>query len=150
MALHDHTATPASDQASASRWLDTLISDSSAFDDAGVQAAMLSVRVRNDMVSKRTMDQLRTLLSRLLSPTDRLETISDSSISILLAPQPDLQTTVAQVRSIADAVQRSGIHASTGFAHRRVGESLLDTWARAEAQLDRAVYRIEHRDGLTL
>lgn len=109
---------------------------------------MLSVRLRKS--SDRVMTQLQHLLERLMADTDRIEQTSSSSFSVLLTPQPNLHTTVAQVRSIAEAIDAAGIETSTGFAHRRPGESLLDTWARAEAQLDRAAYRAEHHDGLTL
>lgn len=131
-------------------WLESLIADTATLDHAGVHAAMLCVRVRENHVDDRSMNRLQTLLKRLLTKTDRLSQTSPSSISVLLAPQRDLQETIAQVRSIAEVLEQSGIEASTGFAHRRAGESLLDTWARAEAQLDRAAYRVEHRNGISI
>lgn len=136
------------ERARARQWVESLLSDTEVVDHTGVQAAMLSVRLRKS--SDRVMTQLQHLLERLMADTDRIEQTSSSSFSVLLTPQPNLHTTVAQVRSIAEAIDAAGIETSTGFAHRRPGESLLDTWARAEAQLDRAAYRAEHHDGLTL
>lgn len=133
-----------------SEWFQTLVAETSAVDAAGVHAALLSVRIHESVASERTMKQLRTLLGRILSPTDRVEQTANDSMSVLLAPQKDLRQTVTDVREIADALHRAGLRSSTGFAQRRVGESLLDTWARAEAQLDRASYRVETSEGITL
>jgi len=150
MSVNDHTESYAEVTTESRRWFDFLVAETTTLDQAGVHAALLSVRIQDDMVSDRTLTQVRNLLSHVLSPTDRFAQTSASSFSLLLAPQRDLCETVSEVREIADALHDAGIQASTGFAHRRAAESLLDTWARAEAQLDRAAYRVEHRDGLTL
>lgn len=148
MSVHDQSGSFTQNQHTTAAWFDALVTETSALDQAGVHAALLSIRLRD--ANERRLGQLKTLLGRLLSSTDRFQQTSDSSFSVLLAPQDDLYETVNEVRDIAEALDRSGILASTGFAHRRAGESLLDTWARAEAQLDRAAYRLEHQNGLML
>lgn len=149
MSVHDQSGSFTQNHQAPAVWHDALVEETGALDQAGVQAALLSIRLQ-DATDARSIGQLKTLLGRVLSPTDRCEQTSDISFSVLLAPQLDLSETVTEVRDIAEALDRAGIHASTGFAHRRIGESLLDTWARAEAQLDRAAYRLEHQNGLIL
>lgn len=135
-------------ESTAAEWFETLVAETASLDQAGVHAALLSIRLNDG--DTRTFRQLTTLLGRLLSPTDRFERTSQHSVSVLLAPQDNLSETVHTARDIAQTLSRSGLDASVGFAHRRSGEPLLDTWARAEAQLDRAAYRLEHQDGLAL
>jgi len=150
MSVNEQPNTYAQLTSQSRQWFDFLVAETTTLDQTGVHAALLSVRLHENIVSDRTRTQLRTLLSHVLGPTDRVAQTSHSSFSVLLAPQQDLCETVAEVRDIAEALDRAGLRASTGFAHRRASESLLDTWARAEAQLDRAAYRVEHQAGLTL
>lgn len=150
MSVNDQANSIARDSTASREWFKTLIAETVAVDAAGVHAALLSVRIHESVASERTMKQLRTLLGRILSPTDRVEQTAPDSMSVLLAPQKDLRQTVSEVREIADALHRAGLRSSTGFAQRRVSESLLDTWARAEAQLDRASYRVESSNGITI
>lgn len=133
-----------------SAWFDALVSETTRLEQLGVQAAMLSVRLHDQHDPARAATQARTLFGLILRPTDRLEQTTPVSFSILLAPQANLTETLGQVNTISNALSNANIDASTGFAQRRHSESLLDTWARAEAQLDRATYRAEHRDGLTI
>lgn len=151
MSVHEHNSSPATSTTNTTpvAWFDALVRETAAVDETGVHAALVSIGLRED-ATDRAVGQLRTLLGRMLAPTDRFEQTSEGSFSVLLAPQVDLYETVSEVRDIAEALERSGLKASTGFAQRRVGESLVDTWARAEAQLDRAAYRVEHQNGLTL
>lgn len=132
------------------QWFDGLVTETTVIENAGVHAAMLSIRLHTTDTPNRLAAQCRTLFGRILRSTDRVEQTSPTTFSILLAPEPDLVGTVVHSRAIADALHSAGLRASTGFAQRRAGESLLDTWARAEAQLDRAVYRSEHQGGITL
>jgi hypothetical protein len=129
-------------------WFDALVNETTTMEHLGVHAAMFSVRLFDS--DTRSAAQARTLFGLILRPTDHVEQTSPTSFSLLLAPQKDLAETVVRARAIADAFDDANILASTGFAQRRQGESLLDTWARAEAQLDRAAYRTEHHDGITL
>ncbi|MFT7473119.1 MAG: hypothetical protein ACI81L_000030 [Verrucomicrobiales bacterium] len=146
---HNHLASVANPIASP-LWFDGLVTETTVIENAGVHAAMLSVRLYATESPQRIASQGRTLFGRILRPTDRVEQTSPTTFSILLAPEPDLVGAVVHARAIADGLHSAGLRASTGFAQRRAGESLLDTWARAEAQLDRAVYRSEHQHGLAL
>lgn len=146
MTIHDHLQTTST---AAGSWLDALMAETVTIDEAGVHAALVSIRLQGE-VTQRSSARLQTLLRHQLAPTDRFEQVSESSFSVLLAPQEDLCETVNEVRDLADSIERAGIDAVTGFAQRRPREPLLDTWARAEAQLDRAAYRIEHQNGISL
>ena len=149
MSNQPHIASPAKSRA-ASAWFNALISETVNFEQIGVHAAMLSVRLHPTADPNRAAARARTLLGLVLRPTDRVEQTTPLSFSVLLSPQKDLAETVALATVVSKAFEDADILASTGFAQRRVGESLLDTWARAEAELDRAAYRAENNDGLTL
>lgn len=69
---------------------------------------------------------------------------------MLLTPASELTNTVNVVRSFSATLHAHRISAVTAFAFRRPGENLIDTWARAEAELDRASYRAEHGGGISL
>lgn len=133
-------------------WFDALIAETTVVEQTGVHASMVSIRLQYspDTDMSRLVSQARTLFGLVLRPTDRIEQTASNSFVVLLAPQKDLAETVSLTAQLDAALLRSGILASTGFAQRRPLESLIDTWARAEAQLDRAVYRLEHRNGLRL
>ncbi len=133
-----------------SGWFDELVSETTKLEQLGVHAAMLAVRLRAPHDTTRAAAQARTLFGLILRPTDRVDQTTPVSFSVLLAPQDDLAETVRLSNQIAKALADANIVASTGFAQRRPQESLLDTWARAEAELDRAAYRIEHPNGLTI
>lgn len=133
-----------------SAWFDALVSETTKLEQLGVHAAMLSVRLRPSDDTTRAAAQARTLFGLILRPTDRLDQTTPISFSVLLAPQQDLAETIHLSNQIAEALAKANIDASTGFAQRRPQESLLDTWARAEAELDRAAYRVEHPNGLTI
>ena len=92
-------------------------------------------------------DRAVRLLRRLLGRTDRIATTSSSSLAILRAPLESLPGLERQARDLALQLYGAGLDAAVGFAHRRAGEDLMDTWARADAQADRALYRLEHPDG---
>lgn len=133
-----------------SAWFDALVGETTQLEQLGVHAAMLSIRLRSTNDPARAAAQARTLFGLILRPTDRVDQTTPISFSILLAPQEDLAATVRRSNEISAALENANIVASTGFAQRRPQESLLDTWARAEAELDRAVYRMEHPSGITL
>lgn len=133
-----------------SAWFDELVSETAKLEQLGVHAAMLAVRLRVPHDTVRAAAQARTLFGLILRPTDRVDQTTPVSFSILLAPQSDLAETVRLSHRIANALTKANIEAATGFAQRRPQESLLDTWARAEAELDRAAYRVEHPNGLTI
>jgi hypothetical protein len=96
-------------------------------------------------------DRAVRLLRRRLAGTDRIAVTSLSSLAILRAPLESLPSLERQARDLALQLYGAGLQAAIGFAHRRAGEDLMNTWARADAQADRALFRREHPDrGLSL
>ena len=93
-------------------------------------------------------DRAVRLLSRRLTRTDRIAITSNSSLAILRAPLDSVPSVERQARNLSLELYGAGLDAAVGFAHRRIGEDLMDTWARADAQADRALYRLEHSDDL--
>lgn len=131
-------------------WFTSLVNETTLLDQTGVHAAMLSLRVQDDGQMERRASQVQHLLGRLLRPTDRLGQTSPTSFSLLLAPLQTIADTTGHVHMLTDALKLAGLSVWAGYAQRRSGESLLDTWARAEAQADRAAFRSTHSRGLSL
>lgn len=131
-------------------WFTALVRETAELDRIGVGAAVLSLRLQADGDLERRTTHMLNLLRRLLRPTDQVGQSSSTAFSVLLAPLNSIAETASQVHSLTASLSNAGLTVSAGFAHRREGESLLDTWARAEAQSDRAAYRAENREGLHL
>lgn len=131
-------------------WFTALVRETAELDRTGVGAAVLSLRLTAEGETSRNATQVRHLLRRLLRPTDRVGQLSPTVFSVLLAPLDSIADTASQIHALTTALSDAGLTASAGFAHRRDSESLLDTWARADAQSDRAAYRAEHHEGLRL
>ena len=73
-------------------WRDLLVRESDEIDHAGVQAAVLSVRLVGTDPAELIDDARRaeSLLVRRLKPTDRLAVTSQKSFSLLLSPTVEL------------------------------------------------------------
>lgn len=132
------------------QWFSELVGGTAHIDSTGVSAAVLSIRLRDDVDLDRRSVQAMNLLRRMIRPTDRLGHPAPAAFSVLLVPLESLADTAAHVNSLAQGFENAGIAVSVGFAHRRPTESLLDTWARAEAEVDRATFRVETSGGLML
>ena len=136
-------------------WFTSLVHETTHLDNVGVRAAVLSLRLQQgsreaDAEIERRSVQLRNLLGRLLRPTDRMGQTSPTAFAVLLTPLQTIVEAASHIHAISDSLRDAGLLVSAGFAHRRDGESLLDTWARAEAQADRAAFRAHIADGLQL
>ena len=131
-------------------WFSTLVRETAELDHTGVSAAVLSIRLPDDVDDDRQGPRIHNLLGRLVRQTDCIGQPSDRTFSVLLAPLDSITDTASQVHALTDALERAGFRVVVGFAHRRRDESLLDTWARAEAEADRAAYRADNRGGLVL
>lgn len=131
-------------------WYKTLLHETVELDHTGVSAAVLSLRLRGSKDRDRRAKQLQNLLRRLLRPTDRVGKPSSGAFSILLVPLQSIADTSAQVHALTNALDNAGLDVAAGFALRRTTESLVDTWARAEAEADRAAFRATNGGGLVL
>ncbi len=133
-------------------WRDLLVHETNEIELAGVNAAVISMRLVQTNVTLLSKDALRTndLLTGLLRPTDRIGHPELRSFVVLLSPTNELTQTIERVRLYGQTLSDNGVSALTAFAHRRVNEALVNTWARAEAELDRAHYRSIHEDGIRL
>lgn len=124
-------------------WSDLLVQETAEIDRAGVSAAIVAVRLTADNEADLATDARRaeSLLRRRLRPSDRFGASSPNSFSLLLSPTNEITETIEQVRNYGKTLFDHRIPARTAFAHRRPHESLVDTWARSEAELDRVLYR---------
>ncbi len=133
-------------------WRELLLTETDELDRAGVHAAIVAIRIEGDNVAAATRSTQRaaSLLARRIRPTDRLGTPDSSSLAVLLSPSIELTQTIEQVRGLSLAMSNHQIQAVTAFAHRRPNEVLLETWARAEAEVDRAIFRRLHGAGISI
>lgn len=135
----------------ATSWRDILIEETIEIEQAGVQAAIVSVRlVCAEHELENDARRAESLLRRRLHLTDRVGATREDALAVLLSPTVSLTQTVEQVRSLSSALDSHRIPTFTAFAHRRPDEPLLSTWARAEAEIDRSIYRSEHAAGIRL
>ena len=132
-------------------WFTSLVSDTAELDRTGVNAAVLSIRLQDggDSLTRRSI-HVENLLRRVVRPTDRVGQMSPTSFSLLLTPLQSIADATSHVHAITKALRAADLTVSAGYAQRRAGESLVDTWARAEAQADRAAFRAVHSEGLNL
>lgn len=131
-------------------WFSALVAETTELEHTALSAAVLSLRLHESVDLERRSNQTLNLLRRLSRNTDAVAQLTPCTFSLLLSPLATITEASSHIHAITDALGNAGLMVSAGFAHRRHGESLLDTWARAEAQADRASYRIENRDGLRL
>ena len=133
-------------------WGETLTYETAEIERAGVNAAVITVRLTAINADELAVDVRRaaSLLKRRLRPTDRLGGATSDQLSILVTPTNELIETVDRVRRIDDVLFEHRVPAITAFAHRRPEENLVDTWARSQAELDRCLYRVLHGDGISV
>ncbi len=146
------TPTAALDRSS---WKSLLEAENKIVTETGLRVGIISIDLagphddpeRDQLLRDRAVRLLRVRLAR----TDRIAITSASSLAILRAPLSSLPSLERQARDLALQLYGAGLAAAVGFAHHRSGEDLMDTWARADAQADRALHRRERPDrGLSL
>ncbi len=145
------STTPADRRLHQSSWPQFLDEESERLDALGVRAGVISVTLGNpddDAELHRTYrDRSLRLLIHIVAPSGRLAPTSERSVAVLEAPLGSLPELERHAHAVATSLSVAGIPAAVGFAHRRVDEHLLDTWARADAEADRAAFRIHHPQG---
>lgn len=137
-------------RAQAQQWASFLGEEQRRFDEAGVRSGVVSVRIHaDDPVTE--MRRVVRLLTVVLPQTDRFAVTSSTDVSIIHSPVHSWPEFLTWARRIDSLLAESNIDAIVGFAHRRSDEDLVDTWARADAELDRAAFRSQQSPGsLTL
>lgn len=148
---HMDKSSTATSSSLAHNWGEALGYETAEVERAGVNAAMISVLLTATSEDL-AIDSRRatSLLTRRLRSTDRLAATSADQLSILVTPTNSLTQTMELMNTINAALFDHRIPAVTSFAHRRPNENLVDTWARAQAELDRVMYRARHSEGITV
>lgn len=123
-------------------WFDLLAAETERLEMTGLLGAVVSVFVNGD---ERSLRQTENLLGRYLTSPSEVSVIDDTSLSVLLVPVFNLSTLNSQVREMSEMLRSAVPSVSVSYALRRPNESLVDTWARADAELDRATFRSVHR-----
>lgn len=125
----------------ANGWAQLLTAESSRLDETGVLAALVSVRLAS--ADDRSTTQTYHLLRRSINRIERAHVVEQGHLSLVLAPVADFVDLRQRTNALQNQLVDAGLKAWIGFALRRPLEPLLDTWARAEAELDRLTFRIE-------
>lgn len=134
---------------------ETLVAEDARFAEVGVHAAMISLdfRAQEDDPQRDKLIRSRAVrfLQVHLSSSDLIGEVCTHRLCVLRAPVESLAALNAFTRGLSLQLQVAGLPAAAGFAYRRTDESLFDTWARADAQVDRIVFRnLRTPDGLIL
>lgn len=125
----------------ATRWSRFLDTETHRVRETGVHAAILRISIGN--VEQRVQDHATTLLRRKLDRTSTFRVDGGGNYTALMVPVPgvvELQARVSELYSMFDELQCSP---TIGYALRRDEESLVDTMARADASVDRELFRSE-------
>lgn len=148
---HEAAETSSDRRLQQSWWPSFLDTESARLDEIGLRAGVISIALDGSGQELRDRlqgrDRALRLLGHSISPSSRFASTSDRSIAVLHAPLIALPDLERQAQRLVTRLSVAGIRAAVGFAHRRVGEHLLDTWARADAEADRAEFRQQHPDG---
>ncbi len=131
----------------ADAWANLLAEESMRLHSLGIRSGLISIDFSSASDAALWRDRAVRLLRRALRPTDRIGITSDTSIAVLQAPLQTLTELERTARQVDVHLQGAGLTAAIGYAHRRTGEQLLDTFARADAQADRAAFRREVASG---
>ncbi len=128
-----------------SQWQELLRNEAAHIDQIGIHAAVIVVQTEASLdltVAKSSAKTSATSALRLaMRPTDRVASTSPLQHSILLSPVEDFQETIKRVQEVNSRLAATGVSSVSAFAHRRREESLLQTWARAQGELDRCLFR---------
>ncbi len=134
----------------AAAWREFLDEENRIVAETGLRVGIISIDLagpHDDEERDRLLrDRAARLLRHQLARTDRVAITSTSSLAVLRAPLDSLPSLERQARDLALKLYGAGLEATVGFAHRRTDEDLMDTWARADAQADRALFRLENPD----
>ena len=122
-------------------WSKMLIEETPLIDQTGVLAGLVSIDLRG--ADERTSHQVAALVRHKLTRTDELHMSADGTPSLLLTPVLGLVDLHQRVHELHMHIDNAGYEATVGYALRRPAESLLDTWARAVAETDRAAFQAE-------
>lgn len=136
----------------AADWAFLLTEESERLHLLGIRSGVISIDFAEAADAGMWRDRAVRLLRRSLRPTDRIGLTSETSLAVLQAPLQTLPELDRTARQIDLHLHGAGLAAAIGFAHRRAGEDLLDTFARADAQADRVSFRQQHvaGDGILL
>jgi len=138
---HQHNSAIGEIQVSSNGWVDLLTGESPRLDETGTLAGVASIRLlRSD---RRSTQQAHTLLRRSIGRLDSAHVLDEGQLCVFLAPIDGLTDLSVRVHELYDLLSKANLEATVGFAMRRQLEELLDTWARAEAELDRLTFRAE-------
>ena len=147
----DRTGARSARQVHQSSWTEYLESETARMDTLGLRSGLISVTLGDPDVDAGqysvARDRALRLLIHTISPTSRLAPTSARSIAVLEAPLTSLHDLERHARSISTRLAVAGLTAAVGYAHRRSDEPLLDTWARSDAEADRAAFRLHHPEG---
>lgn len=129
-----------------SAWKSLLESETEQVDRAGVKAAVIIVRLSDQIdlsssASTAGNPILKRVIDSWLRPTDRAAHTGTADVSILVTPTAELAETLFRVNQLDSQLSEAGLEATCSFAQRRPEETLVSSWGRAQAELDRAIFR---------
>lgn len=128
-------------------WCNLLTAETVHLDELGLNSGITVIELTGDAEVVIARRRALRILQPILSPTDRCGTISRSRIAVLHSPTESFVQFVRWSGQINKMLSEQDITTAAAFAQRRSDESLLDTFARADAELDRLIFRSELASG---
>lgn len=128
------------------QWPEFLATETERVIETGVHAAILRIALGTE--EPRVHDQAANLLRRKLDPTSSFSSHRDGTFTALVVPLLGFVELQARVTRLHTMFSQLRCSPTIGFALRREDESLLDTMARADASVDRELFRREDSGSL--
>lgn len=128
-------------------WRNVLSTETVRLDQTAIASGIVTIQLLDKDDADAARNRAIRLLNVALSPTDRYGELSATRIAVLRSPVESISAFADWVRRISDLLIAGNIDVAVGFAPRRPGEHLLKTLARADAELDRSIFRSEHPGG---
>ena len=122
------------------QWKSFLAAETVRAEETGTAAAIWTIRPGE--LDERQSRQLDKLIWLSLASTDRLHQTPRGDLCALLMPVGDMMSLQHRAVRLWKAATGHRLDVQIGYARRRPNEALLDTWARSDAELDRAEFRI--------
>ncbi len=128
-------------------WRSFLAEETMLLDMTGTRAGVISAVMVDEESPARDLSRSIRLIRHSIPSSDRLTATSATSLSLLCSPLNSLPALERRARRHAVQLEMAGLVVAVGFAHRRVDEDLVDTWARADAEADRVRFRMQNPGG---
>lgn len=128
-------------------WRTLLDEETPRLDAFGLASGIITVTIDEELaLPLSAATRVDNLLSHIVIGTDRAHRVARDTFGVLVTPLGGLVELREKADRIAQKLDDAGLSCTLGWAMRRFDEHLLDTSARADAEVDRLKFSLaRHR-----